>query len=194
MAFFTDDQIELMVRRTVRSAWLIEMQFKSATSRVWAGDTPIDINGHLWQPTYGMVQIEGLGFTGEPVSQQVTVTAPGVDETLLSMALAEGNEADQQPAMFYLQFFGDDWQPVGGLAPLFFGLMQQPRVSRSAPSDTEGAVQSISLPIENPFYNRARPPFGRFTALDQNRRTPVQDDFFNFVPSLANKTIRYPDF
>lgn len=194
MPFFTGEQIEIMNRSTVRSAWFLEMQFKSETSRAWAGDTLIDLNGHRWQPTYGAAQVDGLGFVGEPVSSQVTVTASGVDETLLGMALAEANEADQQPALFFLQFFGDDWQPVGGMIPLFFGLMQQPRVSKTAPTETEGSVQSIVLPIENPFYNRARPPAGRFTSLDQNRRTPTPDRFFDSVPTLANKFFTYPDF
>lgn len=192
--FFTDAQIAEMAKTTVRSAWFLEMQFKTATSYVWAGETKIEIGGHTWLPTYGGATIDGLGFVGEPVSSQVTVTASGVDETLLGKALADGNEADQQPALFYLQLFGDDWQPIGGLIPLFFGLMQQPRVSMTAMSDTDGSVQTISLPIENPFYNRARPPAGRFTSLDQARRTDSGDKFFDFVPSLANKFFTYPDF
>ncbi len=194
MPFFTDEQADLLAQSVVRSAWLVEMQFKSATSRIWAGDTDLEVGGHIWRPTYGGAQIDGLGFAGQPGSSQVTITASGVDQELLGMALAEANEADQQPAIIYLQLFDDAWQPVGGLAALFFGLMQQPRVSRTALGETEGSTQSITLPIENMFFSRARPPAGRYTPLDQNKRTATQDDIFNFVWSLTNKRFTYPDF
>lgn len=194
MPFFTPDQVEQLSRSTVRVGLLVEKHFKSQTVWLWNGNSVLDAGGREWKPTYGGMQVDGLGQSAEAVSQKVTITASGVDQTVLGMVLAETEEADQQPIVVLFQLFDDDWQPVGGLIPVFFGLMQPPRVSRTQMNGTEGATQTISLTAENAFYNRARPPYGRYTSLDQNKRTAMPDKFFDFMPSLFNKQFVYPDF
>lgn len=194
MSFFTPDEIDRLKRTTVRLGMLYEFHFKSETVRRWSGNTTFDAAGHEWLPTFGAVSTDGLGWSGEPVSQQVTLSLSGVDPVVLGMVLAETEEADQQPLIIYLQLFDDDWQSVGGIIPIFYGLMQPPKVSRSQMTMDGGATQTISLAAENMFYNRSRPPNGRYTSLDQNRRTSTPDKIFDFVPSLSNKLFVYPDF
>ncbi len=193
MSFFTAEQVASLAASTARAAWLVEARFRSKTVRRWAGDTVLDAGGHEWKPTYGAVQIEGLGFSGEAQSRQVTLTLSGVDPELLPLAVAESDEADQQPLLIYLQVFGADWQPIGGLIPLFFGLMQPPRVDDTPASGDDGAVQTATLTVENAFFNRSRPANGRYTDRDQKRRSPG-DRIMEFVSSLVFKTLRFPDF
>lgn len=193
MPFFTAQQAAHLAATTARVAWLAKAQFKSETVRLWAGDSILDAAGQEWHPTYGLVQIDGLGFTGEPVSRQITMTVSGVDAAVLPLALSETHEAEQQPLIIYLQLFDAEWQVAGGLIPLFHGLMQPPRVTRSEATESEGAIQSVSLSAENFMFNRAKPPNGRYTDRDQNKRT-TGDRFFEFMHSLRDKTYRWPDF
>lgn len=192
--FFTAEQVALLAAGTVRWAWLAEAEFKSETVWLWAGDRILDFGGKEWRPTYGSVQVAGLGFSGEALSRQVTFSLPGTDATLLPLALAETEEADQQPLRLSLLFFGEDWQPIGGLIPIMpFGVMQPPRIDRSEVIGAEGPTQTITLPVENLFYNRARPPNGRYTDTDQKRRHPG-DRICEFTPSLTFKSIAWPKF
>lgn len=193
MSFFTTDEAEHLAATTARAAWLCRMEFKSATVFRWAGNTVLEAGSETWKPTFGQVAIDGMGWSGEPVSRQVTLSLSGVDDEILPLAIAETNEADQQPIYLYLQLFDADWQNVGGLIPSAVGLMQPPRVDRTVATEDEGAVQSITLPFENLFYNRSRPANGRYTDTDQKRRFP-DDRMCDFVSSLVFKTLKWPKF
>lgn len=197
-SFFTTEQAAALAGQTVRMAWLAEFQFVSATKRIWSGDTLLAIGGNNWEPTRGYVQIEGLGFSGDASSQKITLSVSAVGDGLpadfLAQALAESDEADQQPLIVYMVLFDEDWQVSGGLIPIGAYTMQPVAVSRAAMDGGEGAVQKISIEAENAFYNRARPPFGRYTDRDQNKRTSTPDKFFEFTPSLTSATFTYPDF
>ncbi|PZO78430.1 MAG: hypothetical protein DI629_12065 [Mesorhizobium amorphae] len=194
MAFFTPEQIAILSAGTVRVAWGAEAFFKSETVRRWAGDTELDFAGRTWLPTYGAVQIEGLGFDGGETSRRISMTLSGLDPDLLPLALSETGEADQQPISIYLILFNDTWQPVGGLIPVHYGLMQPPTVDRTSAQEGQGAIQSATLSSENMMFNRAFPANGWYGDRDQNHRASTPDRSMEHVPSLVFKTIRWPDF
>lgn len=193
MAFFTQTQAATLAGTTVRVGLLIQANFRSAITRVWNGVTTLDVNGAEWKPMGDYISVDGLGFSGEPVSRQVTITLNGQDTALMAKAIADSDEADQQPLTVFMQLFDEDWQPVGLPIPVFYGLMQAPRVDRTSATQTDGPVQTISLAVENVFYNRSRPANGRYTDRDQQRRSPG-DLIANFVASLTFKSLRWPDF
>ncbi|WP_018428212.1 hypothetical protein [Hoeflea sp. 108] len=197
MDFFTPDQIALLSASTVRCDFLVKFEFASSTMFAWNGNTKLDAGGETWLPMFGFGQIDGLGMSGGgTVSEAVTLSLnglPGQALDMLSVALADTPEVDQQLLTVFLQLFTDDWQPAGVPIPIFRGFMQPPTVSRSAMQGTEGATQSISVSAENIFYSRSRPAYGRCTDRDQQSRSPG-DRFFGFVSSLIQKTIRYPDY
>lgn len=190
MAYFTTEQAALLAATTTRVGWRAKAVFKSSTIYRWSGDTTLDADGQEWLPTHGAVQVDGLGFSGEPVSRQINLSLPGVDATVLGLALTETDEADQQPLTLSFQLFTDDWQADTAI-PIFFGLMQPPRVDRTTASEGEGAIQTIGLPVENAFHNRSRPANGRYTDADHRKRS-FGDRICEFVPSLTFKPIRYP--
>jgi hypothetical protein len=145
---------------------------------------------------YQTAAIDGITLSGGTVSEFVQVSANGLpDQALdyLAEALAETPDIDQQTAVLSVQLFTDEWQPSGIPIPVFVGAMQPPKVSRQPMQDENGGLQSISITIENLFFNRSRPPHGRYTDRDQQSRSPG-DLFFGFVSSILSKTIRYPDF
>jgi hypothetical protein len=194
VAIFTPPQLAMLAGKVVRVALLAEFQFQSETIRGWNGTTPLEAGGHTWLPCFDVV-IDGLGASGGTVSETVTFTLNGLPNQandFLRMALEETPDVVQQMVIVYVQLLGEDWQPVGMPTGIFWGWMQPPRVSRGPMQEDQGGEQSITLAAENAFFNRSRPPFGRYTDRDQQTRHPG-DLAFQFVPSLLNKRIVYPD-
>lgn len=194
--FFTPDQIALLSSRTVRLDFLVELQFTTETVYLHNGEYDLTINGHVWKALHGIGQIEGLSQSGQVVSQQVTMRLAGLpqqDPDILALALEETPQANQQLAKIYIQLFDEDWQPIGSPILVFFGFMQPPRVSRSATDNEDGQVQEISISVENAFYNRGKPAYGRLTDKDQQKRFPG-DKFLRFIAMLQNSTFIYPDY
>lgn len=196
MDFFTPEQIAHLSASTVRLDLLFEMQFKSGTGRYWNGNTDLVAGGQTWKPLHGRGSIDGLGYGGQGASESVTMTLSGIPDgatDFLAAAIEETQDAEQQLVSIFVQLFDAEWQPVGSPIGLWWGFMQPPRVTRSAMSETEGAIQTVSITAENAFFNRSRPPHGRYTDRDQQRRSPG-DKFFQFSPALLFKTFTYPDF
>ena len=196
MDFFTQEQIAALSGQTVRCDLLTRFDFRSRTVRVWNGNTDLISGGFTWTAMVGTGNIDGLGYSGGDASESVTFTLLGVPTDrldLLALALEETSEADQRLVTVYLQLFNDDWQPVGAPIGIWWGFMQPPKVSRDPISGLDGPEQRITLIAENAFFNRSRPPFGRYTDRDQQRRYPG-DKFFQFTGSLLFKSFTYPDY
>lgn len=196
MSFFTPEQIEILSRTTVRLDLLVEFQFLSGTTRVWNGNQELPAGDQTWKPMFGSGQISGLSLPTGVTAEAVTFQVSGLPDDaigLLAKALEETPQVSQQLVIVYLQLFDDDWQPVGAPIGIWWGFMQPPRISRSQMQGTEGAVQSVSMSAENAFFNRSRPPQGRYTDRDQQKRSPG-DKFLQFVPSLLFKTFQYPRY
>lgn len=196
MAYFSSEQVALLSDRTVRFALLAKMDFKSGTKYVWDGEYPLTVDGNVYQPLHGIATIEGLGQNSGTDSAQITITVAGIPNQtpdFLNIVLNETAEASQQLITIYMQFFDQEWQLVGSPLAIWFGFMQPPRISRASVSDDSGQQQSVTLTAENVFYNRSRPPRGRYTDRDQQLRYPG-DTFFQFVPTLLNFSTTYPDY
>lgn len=194
--FFTPAQLAILTASTVRVSILVKFDFASGAQYAWNGNTNLTVGGNTYLPMHGMGTIEGLGLSSNGSSDSVTISVSGLpDQALnfLAKALEDTPSIDQQLVTIYLQLFDSEWQTVGNPIPLWWGFMQPPKVSRTEMQGTEGAVQSISIVAENAFFNRARPPFGRYTDRDQQARSPG-DKFFGFVSSILVKTVTYPDY
>lgn len=196
-AFFTPEQITLLSASTVRCDFLVKFEFMASTLYAWNGNTDLlALDGNTYKPMFGFGNIDGLGLAGAgTASETVTLSLdglPGQALDILSHALAETADVNQQMVTISLQLFGEDWQPVGLPIPIFRGFMQPPKVTRGAMGEA-GGTQSVSIVAENIFFGRARPAYGRYTDRDQQGRYPG-DKFFGFVASLVFKTITYPDF
>jgi hypothetical protein len=195
MALFTPTQITLLSGIIVRVDLMAEFQFKSETMYAWNGNTELVVGGRTWLPCYGAATVDGLSMSGGSTSETVTITLNGLPSQpndFLRVALEETPDVVQQMIIIYVQLFDESWVPVGTPTAVFWGFMQPPRVSRSPMQYEQGGEQSITLVAENAFFNRSRPPYGRFTDRDQQTRHPG-DLAFQFVPSLLNKRIVYPD-
>lgn len=193
MSFFDSGQVASLSGQTVRVSLLAEFQFASQTVNLWNGEYPITTGGKTWNPMHGCGNIDGLGVSADQSADSVTFALSGVDDTILSSALEETPEANQRSVLVYLQLFDGDWQPVGSPIVIWWGFLQPPKVTRTAMQADQGGMQTVSISAENAFFNRSRPPAGRYTDRDQQFRSPG-DKFCQFTPSLLFKTFIYPSY
>ena len=194
--YFTSDQLAALTGKTVRCAFTYKFDFASGAVHAWNGNTERAFGGAPHKPMKGYGRMDGLGQSMGTVSDAVTLTLSGLpagEPDFLAKALGESSEVVQRLLTISLQIFDGDWQTIGNPIPLFFGFMQQPKITLTPMQGTEGGMQVISLAAENIFFGRSRPPLGRYTDRDQQARSP-DDRFFSFVSSLRNKTIIYPDW
>ncbi|MEM7301923.1 MAG: hypothetical protein AAF468_12625 [Pseudomonadota bacterium] len=196
MSFYTASEIDTLSSGTVRVDLLMEMQFTSTTVYVWNGMHAFESGSRTWQPLKGQAQVGRIPSVNGGKSAALEVSLSGVPDQqpdFLRLALEETPEANQQKALLYLQLWDEALQPTGAPVPIFSGYMQPPRMSKLPSDEDTPPVETIRLKIENAFYNRSRPTFGRLTDSDQKSRH-AGDQSIEFIAELVNKTFTYPDY
>ena len=197
MSFFTEEQVEAFSQKTVRMDFLVKFEFISEDVYVWNGEYKLTIGGNVYLPMHGMGKIEGLSATTTAASESISMSLNGLpnqEPDLFSLALSESSEANQQLVTVSLMMFDEHWQKIGDTPiTVWWGFMQPPRINSTPANELEGGSQVISITAENAFFNRSRPPYGRYTDRDQQAQFPG-DSFFGFTGSLLFKTITYPDY
>lgn len=198
MGFFTPEQAAALAQTTVRLGTLVDLDFEDAPKHLWNGHGRLDVGEIEYEGLAGLGSIEGLGYANDPASKVITLTLSGTNDvplpdSILALALAEQDKIEGRVAVISFVLFDADWQLLTTPIEPIFGIMQRPKVTRTPILGEDGGQQLVSLPVENLFYGRARPPAGRYTDRDQQTRYPG-DRFFSFVASLMNKRIVWPDF
>lgn len=196
MGYFSPGEVAILSSGTCRCATLVEFQFADGDVFLWNGLGVRNFNGIEYTGCGDLGTIEGLEEARSPVSQQVTFTLSGVGDSpvdLLARVIDSSDLVQGRLAIVSLQLFNDDWGAVGNPVPVYFGLMMPPRVTREPATETQGASRTISLPTENLFYGRHRPPSGRYTDREQQSRFPG-DRFCEYVPQMVDLTLTWPDY
>lgn len=201
MAFFTPDEAAALAQTVVRVGMLVDLEFGGTPPDggpvyVWNGFGNQVFGGKTYLGCGDLGSIEGLEEARNPVSHQVTLTLSGVPDSpadILAKALEAADIVQGRLAIVSLQLFDGAWQPVSGPIPIYFGIMQPPRVMREAATELAGARRTLILPTENLFFGRGRPPAGRYTDREQQTRYPG-DRFCEYVAQLVNQTISWPDY
>jgi hypothetical protein len=201
MAYFNAEQMAALSATTVRVATLVELQFTGQYTYLWNGfGQRVFRNTDGYAVTYlgcgDLGGIDGLEEVRGTQSQQVTFTLSGVPDSpsgLLAAALNSVDIIQGNKAIVSLQLFDDAWVTIGYPLPVYFGIMMPPRVELKPATETEGAARTLTLPTENLFFGRHRPPAGRYTDKEQQQRW-AGDKFCEYTPQLKNLTINWPDY
>jgi len=191
MGWITAEQAAIAASSTVRIATLVELQFRSATKRLYNGDATIDVAGYAWEGAAGLARIDGMRQDRAAQANAVTMSLSGVAPDILALAVAEQSEVAGRRAYGWFQLFGPDWQPIGSRILWLLGTMTRISVEREPASDEDGGMRSIALEIENAWVSRARPAVGRWNDGDHQFRYPG-DTFFEFAGQQQNKPISWP--
>jgi hypothetical protein len=183
MMFFSDEQRALMAKTRVRIATLVELQF-ATVARYWNGNQNLTINGQLYYGTGHLGRIEGLLDSRTTNANQINLILSGTDTQTNRIVMSTAAEQEGKFCYVSFQLFDPDWQTVGAPIRVFTGLTQPITASRQSGAEGEGAIRSLTLPVENFFYGRSRPPASLYTSTDQRSRFPG-DAFLDYQHKMA---------
>ena len=190
MGFFSDAEIiSLLSMTSVRSAWLIHLDFLNAPMRIWEGTGLLTTkDGKEWAGLGELGTVTGLEAAIGTAAPVANFTLSGVDKSLMAQAVDTATQVTGRDATVYGQFFDDDFKPFGGVFAIWSGIMDQMTYSADGPTD-----RTINLSVEGLWTRRGRPAFGLYTDRDQRRRYPG-DRGLEQVSALINKTVTWPDY
>lgn len=197
MSLFPETIATALAGGKVEAAWLIHFSFTSEPVRLWFGYGPLDTaDGNRWQGSGALGAVSGIEQAVNGQAPRATFTLSGIDAQMMRLARDEFEaEVAGRPVRALIQFFGvDDPEDPGNQRvldapyPVWAGRCLSP----SFTLDEEGN-RSVSIEAESLFSLRSRPQFSMYTDADQQRRFPG-DRGFEFVGSLVNKTVTWPDY
>ena len=155
--------------KVVRCDALVELGFTNGTSRLYNGFGELRTNdGKVWQGIGNLGSIGGLkqAINGQAAPLELTVS--GVDANFASQAKGDRANWYMRPVVVYLQFFGEDWQPLDMPFAMSFATMRQLTIDRQ--SNDDGMVYSVTIQAEGPFITRKRARYGYYSDTDQQKR------------------------
>ncbi|URD37311.1 hypothetical protein M6G65_01530 [Methylobacterium tardum] len=134
--------------------------------------------------------LQGLGGLGavsdieSPVgglAPLVTFTLSGVGPAIAADVVDARTQVKGRDCTLYLQLYGADLAPLGGLYTLYRGIMDRLTHTASGPDSW-----TAQLTAETRFARRGLPPFGNLTHADQQRRHPGDDGLFD-IAQMVNR-------
>lgn len=198
MPLFPETIAAALAGTRVELAWLVRFDFVSETMRLWRGSGLLTTNdGATWQGLGSLGDVSGIEQAVNGEAPQATFTLSGVDGTIVRLARDEFEaEVLGRQVSVLLQFFGVDdpddpgnQRPLDAPYPVWAGRCLSPTFTISR----DGGRQSIDISAESLFSLRSRPQYAMYTDADQQRRFPG-DAGFEFVGSLVNKVLTWPDY
>lgn len=197
MGLFPETIAAQLAGGKVGCAWLVHFGFTTEEVRVWTGYGELKTtDGHRWSGIGQLGSIEGIEQAVNGQAPQASFTLSGIDAQLMRLARDEYEaEVKGRIATVLIQFFGvsdasdpDNQRPLDAPYPVWAGRCLTPSFVF-----TERGERSITIGAESIFSLRSRPQYSMYTDADQQHRFPG-DRGFEFVGSLVNKTVTWPDY
>lgn len=167
---------------------LYKLEFDDATYHLWHGDGNIELDGQIWVGHGLAVRVGSVPAMGGPEAAPLEITISGVDVEFNRRAVSEVNTVRGRPITLYMAAIGEDGQPDEyGIEGIYYGTMDQ-----LYPASTE-TTRSLRLTCEGPFVDRSGAANALYSAQDQDRRYPGQNDRgLDPMPSLEGRRTFWP--
>ena len=197
MSLFPETIAAALAGSKVQCAFLVRFDFTSETMRLWNGNGRLKTNdGMFWDGIGQLGSMSGIEQAVNGEAPEMSFMLSGIDAEIMRLA-RDDFEAEVKGRMVYvlIQFFGvddpddpDNQRPLDNPYPVCSGRCLTPSFSLSAEGE-----RSVTISAESLFSLRSRPAWAMYTDSDQQRRFPG-DKGFEFVGSLVNKVVTWPDF
>jgi hypothetical protein len=176
----------------ISAAKLHFLDFLNNRQWVWEGFGPLTTyDGQEWQGVGDVVSTEGGGYQAGTIAGNLKVSVAArsdqLTDKIIQAAINSENEVYGRRYFQAVQYFDEAMQPVGQFILVFVGIMDRMSVRQSA--DT----RSITLNVESPLVRRRTARVSYFSDVDQRRRDPT-DRAFEFISTLANKSVSWPKY
>ncbi len=178
---------------TVKMSYLVLFDFDGEPVRVWTGFGRITSGGYTWEGIGALASITGLEQAVNGEAPQATFTVAAIDPDIIRLTREEfKTKARDRLARVYLQFHNDANDKPLTLYDAPYAIWSG-RMKAAAFDIKSDGTREVSVMCESLFSLRSRPVVSQYTDADQQRRFPG-DLGFNFVASLRNKVVTWPDF
>ncbi len=204
MSLFPETIARALAGGKVECANLVKFDFATQPMRIWTGGYTLDTNdGAKWSNVGAFGNMSGIEQAINGEAPEATFTLSGADTEILHLARDEfASEAKGRMVRVYIQFFGvedandpDNQRPLDNPFPVWGGRMLLPGFAIDAGAQNQSAECAITVTAESIFSLRTRPRWSMYTVSDQRHRYPLTNDRgFEFVGSLVNKVVAWPDY
>ena len=172
-------------KRIVTVAIFAEIEFISGTTRVWSGIGDKLLGGDTFKGLGDLGSISTIEETDDVKASSIELTLSGIPSATLSLAIGDSRQG--KTATIWLAFLDSALAIIADEIILFRGRTDVPTIIEG------GETSSMSMRVENHLLDLKRASNHRYTREEQRETYPA-DLFFNFVPSLQNKVIRWQKF
>jgi hypothetical protein len=166
---------------TITAEILAVFDFRDRPQRVHAGFGTLRAGGQTWQGLGGLGAVSDIESPVGGLAPLVTFTLSGVGPAIAADVVDARTQVKGRDCAVYLQLYGADLAPLGGLYTLYRGVMD--RLTHTAAGPDSWTAQ---LTAETRFSRRGLPPFGNLTHADQQRRHPGDDGLFD-IAQMVNR-------
>jgi hypothetical protein len=174
-----------IAKRIVTVAIFAEIEFISGTTRVWSGVGDKVLGGETFTGVGDLGSISSVEETDDVKASSVELTLSGIPSTILAAAIGDSRQG--KTATIWLAFLDSSLAIIADEVILFRGRTDVPTIMEG------GETSIMSMRVENHLLDLKRASNHRYTQEEQQETYP-SDVFFEFVPSLQNKTILWQKF
>ncbi len=174
-----------IAKRIVTVAIFAEIEFISGTTRVWSGVGDKVLGGNTFIGVGDLGSISSVEETDDVKASSVELTLSGIPSAILSAAIGDSRQG--KTATIWLAFLDSSLAIISDEVILFRGRTDVPTIMEG------GETSSMSMRVENHLLDLKRASNHRYTQEEQQETYPA-DIFFEFVPSLQEKTILWQKF
>lgn len=182
----------------VEAATLFDFDFTTTPMLAWRGYGQLKTkDGRRWNALGDLGSVSGIEQAVNGEAPEATFTLSGINAEIMRLARDEfEDEVRGRTVRAYIQFFGvedeadpGNQRPLDLPYPIWGGRFLKPRFS----IDRDSGERSVGITAESIHSLRSRPRAGSYTDRDQQFRFPG-DKGFEFVATLINKVLTWPDY
>lgn len=188
MGFFNETIEALAGQQVVHAALLADFDFNEGHAYAWTGLGDVEIDGNTYLGRGDLVSIAPFPFGADDAAEAHSSTLSGVEPQYVTEARTAPTVRGRS-VRWYLQFFGEDLQPLDSKYLLADRVMDVMSYSGVGPSQ-----RSITLTSEDIWTNRNTAEHANWSDADQQAVFPG-DRGLEFVAELVpGKRITWPNF
>ena len=182
MGLFDEAGAAALAGATITAEILAFFDFRDAPQRVHAGFGTLRAGGYDWQGMGGLGAVSDIESAVGGIAPVVTFTLAGVGPAIVADVVEARMRVKGRDCRVFLQLYGPDLAPLGGLSTLYRGIMDRLVHAAAGPE-----AWTAQLTAETRFYRRGLPPFGNLTHADQQRRHPGDDGLFDIAQMINRR-------
>lgn len=166
----------------IRPLVLIDLDFASGFVRVNSTPYAVTYGGNTFQGAAKIGELSPIEETSDIQATSVALKLYAIPRDLVSLALAEHYQG--RAGTIYLGLMNESWQLIADPITAFLGRMDVMSISL-------GETASVSLTLESRFADWERPRIRRYTTEDQAAFEDATDSFFDYAPTMVEKTVKW---